>query len=151
MEKIEIGKSPFSQVDHVGIIVKDLDRAVAHYESLGIGPFETLVLKVVGRSLRGKPMTDLKMKVKMANVKPIKFELIEPVSGTGSPWKEFLDRHGDGTMHIAFHVDDINKEVAFLTGKGYKILYGARFADGGGGVYFETDQDGGVLFELTTV
>ena len=54
-------------------------------------------------------------------------------------------------MHIAFHVDDINKEVAFLTKKGYKILYDARFADGGGGVYFETNQDGGVLFELTTV
>jgi methylmalonyl-CoA/ethylmalonyl-CoA epimerase len=151
MEKIEIGKSPFSQVDHVGIVVKNLDQAVAHYESLGVGPFEPLVLKVVDRSLRGKPINDLKIKVKMANVKPIKFELIEPVSGTGSIWQEFLDRHGDGLMHIAFHVDDIEKEVALLTGKGYKILYSARFADGGGGIYFETDQDGGALFELTTV
>ncbi len=151
MEKIEIGKSPFSQVDHVGIVVSNLDKAVTHYESLGVGPFEPLVLKVVERSLRGKPINDLKLKVKMADVRPIKFELIEPVTGTGSPWKEFLDRHGDGLMHVAFHVNDIDKAVGELTANGYKILYSARFADGGGGIYFETNQDGGVLFELTTV
>ena len=33
-------KSLFSKVDHIGVVVRDIDKAVEYYESLGIGPFE---------------------------------------------------------------------------------------------------------------
>ncbi len=30
---------PFSKVDQIGVIVRDIDKAVEYYQSLGIGPF----------------------------------------------------------------------------------------------------------------
>ena len=42
MEKKKEGKSPFSQIGQVGVIVRNMDEAIEHYSSLGIGPFETL-------------------------------------------------------------------------------------------------------------
>lgn len=34
--------SLFSKIDQIGIVVKDMDKAIEHYQSLGIGPFELL-------------------------------------------------------------------------------------------------------------
>ena len=38
MNRIEPEKSSFLEIDHVGVIVRDMDRAIEHYRSLGIGP-----------------------------------------------------------------------------------------------------------------
>gem|GEM_PF-3366278 len=35
----ETKRSPFSTLHHVTIVVRDVDKAVEFYESLGIGPF----------------------------------------------------------------------------------------------------------------
>src|SRR4030067_2705972 len=94
---------------HVGIFVRDLDKALKFYESLGIGPFEQPVTATVReRKLRGKPMSVLKLRIGHAHVGPTRIEVIQPVEGTG-PWFEFLERHGDGISHIAFFVEDIEK------------------------------------------
>ena len=34
--------SPFSKAEHIGVVVRNMDRAVEYYESLGIGPFKPL-------------------------------------------------------------------------------------------------------------
>jgi len=148
MEKIEIGKSPFSQIHHIGAVVKDVDKTAEYYESLGMGSFERLILNPKERTMRGKPADDLKLKIRMAHVEPTRFELIEPVAGEGSIWKEFLESKGEGIHHLAFLVDDIDKEEAELVKKGLNVIFKVRFVNGGGTTYFETDKIGGVTFEL---
>jgi len=148
MEKIEIGKSPFSKLHHIGAIVSDVDKTAEYYESLGIGPFDPLVLSPKERILRGKPADDLKLKIRMAHVGPVRFELIQPVAGKGSIWKEFLDSRGEGISHLAFLVDDLDKEEAELVKKGLNVIFRVRFQNGGGTTYLETDKVGGVVFEL---
>ncbi len=32
-------KSSFAKLHHVGVVVKDINKAIAYFESLGIGPF----------------------------------------------------------------------------------------------------------------
>ena len=83
MEKIEAEKLPFSQVDHVGVIVKDMDRAVEYYQALGIGPFQSLNVIPTDTKLGGKPINvnDIKLKIRMAQMGPIRFELIQPLEG----------------------------------------------------------------------
>jgi len=150
MEKIEIEKSPLSKVDHVGVIVRDMDKAIEHYQSLGIGPFERL--KKVGfakSEVLGKPieLDAIKIKARIAKMGQIGFELIQPVAGE-SLWKEFLETKGEGINHLGYLVDDIDKETAELEEKGYKVLWSARFTNGGGAAYFDTRQVGGVIVEL---
>jgi methylmalonyl-CoA/ethylmalonyl-CoA epimerase len=132
---------------HVGIIVKDVDKVVNFYESLGIGPFEPLVITAKERKLRGKPLKGLKLKIRIAHVGSTRIEAIQPLEGTG-PWFDFLEKHGEGIAHIAFVVDDIEKSKAELTSKGLKILFETWFENGGAAAYFESDEIGWSVLEI---
>ncbi len=140
-------KSPFSKIFQIGILVRNMDRAVEYYESLGIGPFKTQTIRSIDRMVYGKPAKDLKNLVMATQVGPIELELVQPVSGE-SVQKEFLEKHGEGINHLAFLVDDLEQEVAKLQKKGFKVVSSGKFPQGGGNAYLNTDIVGGVIFEL---
>ena len=52
-------RSPFSKIDHIGVIVRDMDKAIEYYQRLGIGPFESLYHKIaiIETKERGKWLT----------------------------------------------------------------------------------------------
>ena len=142
--------SPFSKVEHIGVVVRDMDKAVEYYESLGIGPFKPLRHKLLSQQMMlGKPVEpdSFALKTRQARLGSIKVELLEPEKGE-SLWKEFLDTNGEGIMHLAFLVDDIDREEAKLVEKGLTVLYHVRFQTGGGSAYFDTREFGGVIIEL---
>ena len=147
MNKYGAEKSPFSKVDHIGVIVRDMDKAIEQYQALGIGPFEPLSETPTDRKLYGKPADDIRNKVRVAQMGNIRFELAQPVSGE-SIQKEFLERRGEGINHLSFAVDDLDKEVAKLAEKGFKVAFRGKFQEGGGFAYFDTDKVGGVIFAL---
>jgi len=140
---------PFSKVDQIGVVVRDMDKAIEYYQSLGIGPFESLKLEIAERIMRGKPVTPGSMKniVSLAQMDSVQYELIEPVFGN-SLFSEFLETRGEGIHHLGFFVADIDKEIAKLEEKGFKIIWRIRFKNGGGSVYFDTDRVGGIILEL---
>ncbi len=148
MENSERKKSLLSELHHIGLIVKDVDKTAGYYESLGFGPFEPMVLNVKERTLRGKPMDNPQLKIRIGHAGPVRLELIQPAEGTGSIQREFLETSGEGISHLAFEVSDIDKVEAELVKKGLKITLRARFAGGGGDTYFETDRIGGVIISL---
>ena len=148
MEKTETEQTPFSDFHHVGIVVRDVDKAAEHYESLGIGPFEPLIIYAAERRIRGELVDDLKLKIRMAHVGTTRFELIEPVGGKISLHKEFLESRAGGIHHLAFVVDDIDNAEAELVKKGLNLIFSSRFKNGGGAAYFQSDKPGTVLFEL---
>lgn len=145
------GSLSFSKLDHIGVIVGDVDKAVRHYQSLGIGPFETVSLSVniIERSIRGKPIPLDSMTVKeyVGQMGSIKLQLIQPVKGDYY-WKEFLETRGEGVQHLGFFVDDIDKETAEMEKKGFEVMYRSRYEGGGGATYFDTGKTGGVLVEF---
>lgn len=144
-----IEKSPFSKVDHIGVIVRDMDAAIRHYQSLGIGPFEPLNLVSTERWVLGKPVApdSIKLKVRCVKMGSVNLELIEPGEGE-SLWKEYLATKGEGINHLAFLVDNIDREIAKMKATGIKVLYSSRFKNGGGAAYFDTGRIGNVLIEL---
>ena len=150
MGNTEIGKSPFSEIHHIGVIVKDLDKTVELYESLGMGPFERISVTVRERNLpSGESLDDLKLMAKQAHVGPIRIELIQPVSGKWSkPFMGFLESRGEGVAHIAFLARDIEKDETKAVTMGIDIMYTSKFVNGGANAYFETQEIGGVIFEL---
>jgi len=144
-----IGGLPFSKVDQIGIVIRNMNKAIEHYQSLGIGPFEPLKLDIASREMWGKPVTpdNIINKVSLATMDLVQYELIEPVFGN-SLFSEFLETKGEGIHHLGFFVTDIEKEIANLEEKGFKIIWRMRFKDGGGSVYFNTDQVGGIILEF---
>jgi methylmalonyl-CoA/ethylmalonyl-CoA epimerase len=121
-------ESPFSRLIQVGVVVKDLDKAIERLMSLGIGPFTPMTIPDDAEQwFRGKPL-DAKFKISGARLGEIVLELIQPVEGK-SPHQEFLDSKGEGIQHIAFAVDDLDREVARLTKQGVSVLLSANLRD----------------------
>jgi methylmalonyl-CoA/ethylmalonyl-CoA epimerase len=136
------------QFTHVSVVVRDMEKAVKYYESLGIGPFEQTLggASKVYREVHGKPAPDVKNIEMMAQMGPIRFALVQPIAGE-SVQKEFLQRHGEGIDHIGFRVDDLEGETSKLTQRGFKVVSSIRVGDGGLN-FLDTDKVGGVMIEL---
>ena len=142
-----VNNSPFSKLDHVGMVVKDLDTAVDHLKFLGLGPFkpfnrvDRLDTKLYGRSV---DPDDVKLKIKLADIGGgVKVEVIQPL-GEG-PWQDFLKGGGEGIHHLAFAVDDVSEQEAKLVQKGFAVLYSVRFEGGGAAVYLDASKLGGLV------
>jgi len=146
-KKAEIEKSPFSNLHHIGAIVKDADKAAECFESLGMGAFEPLSVTVKERRIWGKLSEDYKARVRQAHVGPVRFELVQLVGGE-SPQMEFLEKKGEGIHHLAFVVEGIDDIEEGLIEKGLTVNFRSRYLNGGATTYFETDKIGGILFEL---
>ena len=86
------------KLDHVGIVVKDLDKAIKVYS-------EALGLKVEAI----EEMKEVQAKLAFLPVGDGFIELIEPI-GPGK-YQDFLREHGEGFNHICLKVTDIDKAL----------------------------------------
>ena len=143
--------TPFeNKLVHIGVVVKDMNKAIQRLESLGIGPvtpydFESLPPLKGELLLKGEPYEG-ETKVFVAKMGNVQLELFELVSGD-SPYKDFYEEKGEGIHHICFAMDDYDTEVARFTDKGAEVLHSARTVTGGGSAYLDIGV-GGIIVEL---
>lgn len=110
--------------NHVSVVVKDLDEAVARYKVLlGTEPSH-IIESVPGEGL----------KVALFTIGDVMIELEQPI-GPGVAAK-FLERRGEGLHHISFTVDDIDSRMHSLLANGVEVVggdtqsYGVELQDG---------------------
>ena len=127
-----------SQLDHVAIVVKDLDRAVAFYAG------------VLGLECRGRERVEDQQ---------VDIAFFGEGRG-GSSWSaptppesgvaRFLDKRGDGLHHICLDVPDLRQALSELKGKGLPLLdeVPRRGAGGSEIAFLHPKAAGGVLVEL---
>jgi len=140
-------KSPFSQLHHVTVVVKDIERAVKFYSSVGIGPFVAPDSHVFPKkTLWGEPIT-FKLIIKEAQIGSAVLQLVQHVKGEGL-YKEFADNRGEGVQHLGFTVDDIDMAEKKAVKLGLKVSQRGRREDGSGYTYFDTEEPGGVVLEI---
>ena len=145
-----MAKSIFANPHHMAIIVRDVDKTIAYYQSLGMGPFITAPpITITKRIDRGQPITSGSSQIKevIGNMGMVRLQLIQPLEGK-SIFQEFLDTRGEGVHHYAFLVDDVEKEEAKFIGMGVEIVSSVRVEGGGGHIIIDTDEPGGILIEL---
>jgi methylmalonyl-CoA/ethylmalonyl-CoA epimerase len=149
LEKIMDEKSVYSNLHHVCLVVKDIDKAVTHYRALGIGPFQAPPVKPSELTLKGKPipLDYFNRQEVMGKMGTINLQLCQPISGE-SPWQEFLDAKGEGVHHLGFFVDDIKKETDQFKAAGFEVLLAAKFEGGGGAAYIDISKTGDFYIEL---
>ena len=138
----------------VGVVVKNLDEAIAYYsETFGLGPFQTVEFVPAQHWVKGKP-TPIRLNIGMCPWGPLQLELIEPVEGD-APHKWVLEEKGEGLQHLGFIVDNYDEWLAYLKEKGIDVLMNAETdVEGMGHVraaYMQSDAVGGALFELIEV
>lgn len=100
------------RVDHIGIAVSSIEQAL---------PFltETLRLEKLGEPAR---IPGEQLSVQFVGCGDGKLELLAP-DGASGPVQRYLDRRGEGLMHVCLEVDDIHAEFERLR------ALGVRFAD----------------------
>ena len=145
------GKPPFSNLIHIGMVVRDIEESVAHYQLLGLGPFKPSegLARPVERKVRGKAVDPASVinKTLKAKIGDKEVEVVQPVAGQ-SPAMEFLQSKGEGINHLGFMVDDLEGEVGKLQRKGFEVIFSVGFEGGGGAAFFDIGGRGDILFEL---
>ncbi len=141
-------KDLWSRTYQVGVIVRDIDKAARFYERLGIGPFvEGPSAHALERKIYGKDAPDAEVRGAIAQMGSVEFELLQPVSGD-SIQAEFLEKRGEGVIHLCAHTDDLDRDIEDLTELGFRVISSAVLADGGKFAYFDTREVGGLILEL---
>jgi methylmalonyl-CoA/ethylmalonyl-CoA epimerase len=137
-------ETPFHQLHHICIVVHDLDRSVAYYESVGIGPWQDYPPLSEYTRLEGvDPETFAELRYKFVNLDNVQLQLCQPPHRDCAQ-RRFLDSHGDGVFHIGFESD---VEAAAHQGEsvGLRVASRGQRDDGSGFVYFDTLPDAGVV------
>jgi hypothetical protein len=135
----------------VGVVVRDIEKAIAHLESLGFGPFrfddEHRVFEIPFKGeLHGKP-AEWKTKISNAKMGPIELELLEPSWGDQA-LKETLDAQGEGLHHIGWLSADVRGEMERAQARGAKV-WTSSFPEGKPGFcYLEGSDVGNLAIEL---
>jgi methylmalonyl-CoA/ethylmalonyl-CoA epimerase len=132
-----------TRIDHVGIACRDLDAAIARYES-------AFGLVVVSRERNEEQgVTEAMLRVADAPAGTSYVQLLEPL-GPDTPVGRFLERRGEGVHHIGYGVADIMAALASIGATGVRPLDARpRHGSMGASIAFLHPKDlGGVLTEL---
>lgn len=126
------------KVDHIGIIVQNLDQAIENFSAIGLGVSKRVVASNFNSEIAFLPCGDLTI------------ELVMPIGpGNGQNW---LREHGEGLHHICFDVNDLSvahEDISKTIGvREDGIKPGAEGKD----VFFANKEHiNNVLVEITTL
>jgi len=99
-----------NKVDHIGILVSNLDQATKLYQDC---------FGVQVEMTKTMPERGVKAAV-LSLAKGTKLELLEPLPG--SSMAKALESRGEGLHHIAFEVDEVDKELGRLSARGIELI-----------------------------
>lgn len=133
---------------HVGVVVRDLEKTIDFYsKAFGWGPWRRFTADFPNAVMRGKPTWYVGDRA-FVQLGGIGLEIGETGKGE-SVHREFLRTRGEGLHHLAFYVDDIEKEVAKLEKMGIQILQAGIRGDSYAYVYLNTEEVGNIIVELS--
>ena len=131
---------------HIGLVVKDIGQVEQLVNLTGIGYIEKFSIVENGKK------KDVKW---FLHIGALTIDLHGEVPDDRVLINDSIKRDGQGLHHIAFHVDDIDKEIKDLNDAGAKLLYRQEITDGvtikSGVLAFLGIQEMGVTLELTQV
>ncbi|MDZ7883175.1 MAG: VOC family protein [Mycobacterium sp.] len=137
-------------VRQIGYVVEDLDKALADWVTLGVGPWFVMRGLVQRVTYRGEPC-EVTVSLALANSGELQIELIQQSDDTPSIFVEFLES-GPGFHQLAYWTEDFDATMAAVAGAGWPVVWSGGEDDG---VRFAYAEPGGVpasvieIMELT--
>lgn len=141
--------TPFRKVHHLCIVVRDVERSVAFYESVGIGPWHDYPPMADYTRLEGGGRAEdyRALCCRWATIGGLQLQVCQP-GAPETPQGRFLEEHGEGVYHVGFEVEDIEAEDRQAAALGLRALNLGRRDDGSGFTYFDTYDQAGVILEI---
>jgi catechol 2,3-dioxygenase-like lactoylglutathione lyase family enzyme len=134
----------FDKLHHICIVVHDIDKTQAFYESIGIGPWVPYPPLTEYEKLEVPSEAGfLSLKYRICNLPNVQFQLCEP-GAEPSPQRAHLDRHGEGVFHIGFEVPDADAAEVQARGLGLPVLMRGRRVNRTGFTYYDSAEQAGV-------
>ena len=126
------------KIEHIGIAVKNIDMANKTFAKI----FGKEHYKIEEVEAEG-------VKTSFFSIGESKVELLE-AKNPESPIAKFIDKRGEGMHHIAFYVDDIDKEMQRLKENGFELIrdHYSKGADNKLICFLHPKSTNGVLIEL---
>jgi len=138
----------FRHLHHVCIVVHDLERAVAYYESLGVGPwFDYPKGGAYVAFDVPNPQASAAMRYRCCDLDNVQIQLCQPPA-MDCPQRRFLDAHGEGVYHLGFEGPEHPAALAQAAQLGLRVTACGHRADGSGFAYFDTRERAGVTLEI---
>jgi len=138
------------KIIQVGIVVRDLDRAVEQYCAVyGAGPWSIYTYgppEMKNCTYRGMP-SDWSAIIAFSWLGDRQLEIIQPLKGPNI-YYEFLEKKGEGLHHIKEWVDDPEKTVQEYAQRGVQMIQSGEF-DGSLFFYLDTEPFLGITLEIT--
>ena len=126
------------KIEHIGIAVKNIEEANITYKNLfGYSHYKTEEVESEG------------VRTSFFVCGDSKIELLE-ATNPDSPIAKYIKKRGEGIHHIAYAVDDIQKEMNRLIKEGFRVLNEKpkKGADNKWVVFLHPKSANGVLVEL---
>ena len=136
---------------HVGIVVKDLDKAVERWKAIGFTDIRVLPPNAgVDRMYHGKPLNATLKQAFIHGTTPL-IELMEPPADVSSPWGDYLKEHGEALHHLAYRIPDTGPELEKFKKLGIEELAQGKWPEGKdrwGTFHYVQEPGGGVILEF---
>lgn len=98
------------RIEHLGIAVNSLEETLTSYEAL------------LGKSYKEEIVESEFVRTVFIQVGESKIELLE-ATDERSAIAKFIEKNRQGFHHVAFEVDNIEKELERLKGEGFQLIH----------------------------
>lgn len=135
-----------ARIDHVSMVVRDREKAIAGLGALVRGPFERF--EYTNTALVYGKRSTYTLWMALAPLSPtLDLEIIQLKDGSNEIHERFLREKGEGLQHVAYEVDDFEASIAAFRDAGFQPILQK---DGGTpvAIYMDTTSVGGFFIEL---
>ena len=139
---------PYGPLFQMSFIVDDLEAAVAHWTTLGVGPFYLIERpQFVQYDYLGEEI-DLEMSAAIGHSGELQIELI--VQHNPEVPTIFTERRGPpgAVNHLCAYTDDLDESLAFVQARGGRRLQGGNSHDGSRICYVEIPGPTPIIIEF---
>ncbi|MBB4613764.1 VOC family protein [Novosphingobium taihuense] len=129
---------PFGGVMQTAFVVEDIRASIAHFQrDCGAGPFFLLDHFLSPEQFyRGAPST-ADVTIAMGFAGHMQIELIQPLDGNPSVYRETIEQRGYGFHHFGIACADVEADLSAYTARGYDLAFKAAVPTGGSVAYLE--------------
>ena len=135
----------------MGVAVRDLDKAVEYYQSLGIAELQPEVILDSSSSsdfkVHGLTGSVARARTRTALVGSVMYEFAQPLENE-TTYGECLSKRGEGAYSLDFTVDDLEKETAKLAYRGVRVVLSGKPKNSSALTYFDTRRVGNLMVKL---
>ena len=120
-------------IRQIGYVVTDLDKALASWVELGVGPW-FVIRRMQQRVLYRDEPCEITLSLALANSGDLQVELIHQDDDTPSIFTEFLADGGEGFHQLAYWTEDFDATMQAVHAAGWPVVWsggedvGTRFA-----------------------